>query len=201
MKNKRLEKGVSLAKLENETMIKKQFITKIENNEWELLPDFAVVSGFVKNISLALNVDPHVSVPMLRRDYPPKKMMISPKPDLKDKFKFTPRLSFFLGVGLFLVLILSYLGVEYIKFISPPALSISSPSENETVFVSKLTVKGSTATDAIVTVNNQQAIVDKDGNFETVISVDNQTTELKFIATTRRGKKTEVVRSIKVDIN
>ena len=51
LKDARTRKGVTLKSLEKETKIKKEFILRIENNDWQNLPDFPVVSGFVKKIT------------------------------------------------------------------------------------------------------------------------------------------------------
>jgi cytoskeletal protein RodZ len=201
LKSRRLERKITLNFLEKETKIKKEFLQAIENNLWDKLPEFPVVSGFVKNISLILKIDPNTANAILRRDYPPKKLTVNPKPDIKTKILWSPKFSFVFGVVAFLFVVLSYLGYEYSKFVKPPILEIFEPKENQVLIEKKIRVEGKTTTDATIFVNNQQAIVDKNGNFETVIEIDKNTKELKFIATSRSGKKTEIVRRVSVDID
>lgn len=199
LKEARLKKKISLLKLENLTKIKREFISLIEKNDWDNLPDFPVVSGFVKNLAVVLEVNLQNANAILRRDYPPKKLSINPKPDIGPKFSWSPKLTFMVGIGIIILLILSYLGLEYLKFISPPTLQISNPTENEVVLSNEVQVKGKTATDVKITVNNQPVIVDQDGNFVGEIEITNETKDLKFVAISRSGKVTKISRNIKVD--
>lgn len=201
LKKSRTDNKKSRTDLSKETKIKVDFIMKIENNQWDSLPEYPIVSGFVKNIAINLNVPEQKAQALLRRDYPPKKLNINPKPDLENKLSWTPKISFIVGIVFVCLLILGYLGIQYYKFISPPLVHIDNPQNNQIIFENKLLVKGKTTSDVVVTINNQQAIVDKDGNFEAEISVNENTSQLSIVATSRSGKSTQVYRTIKVDID
>ncbi len=199
LKEARLKKKISLIKLENLTKIKRDFIVLIEKNDWNNLPEYPVVSGFVKNLSAALDLSSQNTVALLRRDYPPKKLNINPKPDAVSKFTWSPKLTFAIGILGLIVIVLSYLGLEYLKFIKPPELLITSPTENELILQNTVRIKGSTTTDASLIVNNQPIILDQDGHFDTIIEVNKDTKEIKFVSRSRSGKVTEVTKSIVVE--
>ncbi|KKP47669.1 MAG: hypothetical protein UR39_C0003G0071 [Candidatus Woesebacteria bacterium GW2011_GWA1_33_30] len=199
LKTARLKKGVSLIKLENLTKIKREFISKIEDNDWDNLPEFPVVSGFVKNIASALGISTGNTNAILRRDYSPKKLAINPTPDVGSKFVWSPKLTFVVGISFLLILVLGYLGFEYIKFIKPPGLIILTPVENEKVLQTKIKIEGKSVTDATLTVNNQLIIIDQDGKFKSEIEITKDTKELIFIVVSRSGKKTEKVIKIAVE--
>ena len=199
LKEARMKKGVSLVKLENLTKIKREFISKIENNDWDNLPEFPVVSGFVKNIANAVNVSISKANAILRRDYPPKKLSINPTPDVGSKFVWSPKLTFAMGISTLLILVLGYLGFEYLKFVKPPELIVISPKENEQILQNKVKIEGKTTTDAILTVNNQPIILDINGKFSTDLEITKETEELKFKATSRSGKVTEKIVQIIVE--
>ena len=199
LKEARMKKGVSLVKLENLTKIKREFISKIENNDWDNLPEFPVVSGFVKNIANAVNVSISKANAILRRDYPPKKLSINPTPDVGSKFVWSPKLTFVVGISFLLILVLGYLGFEYLKFVKPPELIVISPKENEQILQNKVKIEGKTTTDAIVTVNNQPIILDINGKCSTDLEITKETEELKFKATSRSGKVTEKIVQIIVE--
>ncbi len=199
LKTARLKKNISLTKLGNITKIKKEFILLIEKNDWDKLPEFPVVSGFVKNLSSALDLIPENVNAILRRDYPPKKLNINPKPDVVSKFTWSPKFTFAAGVIVLVLIVLGYLGLEYLKFTKPPVLSIMSPTESELILNDSVRIKGSTSLDATLIVNNQPIVLDQDGNFDSIIEVNNDTKEIKFISRSRSGKVTEVVRNVKVD--
>ena len=78
IKQTRIKKKLSREKLEAKTKIKKEFIEGIENLKWEALPDYSVVSGFVKSIAGALDLDKKHLSALLRPDYPPKILKLLP---------------------------------------------------------------------------------------------------------------------------
>jgi len=199
IKSARVKKKLSLKKLEEITKIKASFIENIELEKWGVLPTFTTVLGFVKSISSALDIDPLMAVAILKRDYPPKKINISPKPDVFSKFSWSPKLTFIVGIGVVLFVVLGYLGFQYVKFVSPPELSVDSPKENQIVTTKSVTVFGSTDSDVKITVNNQPVLIDDDGNFSVNIGVSSATKEIDIIATSRSGKINEVKRKIVVN--
>ncbi len=200
LKEVRLKKGYSLNKIEGKTKIKRNFIEGVENEDWGALPEFPVVVGFVKNISAALGISSKRAVALLRRDYPPKPLSINPKPDIGNKFSWSPRLTFLVGVGAILVLILGYLGFQYVKFVSPPTLIVYEPTENQVITSTKVDVSGKTDSDATVSVNNQPSLVGDDGKFQTQILIFEGTNEIIIKATSRSGRETVVRRKIKPEI-
>ena len=199
LKEARVKKNISLLKLENLTKIKRDFILKVEKNDWDNLPEFPVVSGFVKNLANALGISSDMANAILKRDYLPKKLAINPKPDIGGKFVWSPKLTFAIGIGILLVLVLGYLGIEYTKFIKSPELIIINPVENQQILQRKVKIEGKTTTDAILTVNNQPIILDQDGKFVTEIEVTKDTKELTFVAISRSGKKTDKLVKIIVE--
>lgn len=199
LKEARTKKKLSFANLEQKTKIKKEFIEFIENNSWDNLPEYSTVSGFVKNLSFALGVSVEHANAILRRDYPPRKLNINPKPDIETKFFWSPKFAFSAGILLLTLLVLGYLGYEYFKFIRPPELEIYKPKNNEIILESTVKIIGKTTTDVILSVNNQPIIVDQEGNFTSEIQIDKNTTNLIFKAVSRSGKITEVNKNIKVE--
>ncbi len=199
LKDARVKKKISLSTIEKKTKIKKEFILLIEKNDWENLPEYPVVSGFVKNLAVFLKLSPVSANAFLRRDYPPKKLEVNPKPDVESKFVWSPKLTFAVGISILSLLVLSYLGFEYYKFIKPPEITIVSPKENEIVLKQNVKVEGKTTTDVSLTINNQPIILDQEGNFVTEILITKETTSLIFKATSRSGKQTVLERKIIVE--
>jgi len=196
IKEARTRKKYSLSKLENVTKIKKDFISALEKEDWGHLPEFPVLSGFVKSIAGALGVGEKSLLALLRRDYPPKALSINPKPDVSDKFVWSPKLTFAVGVGIVMVLVLGYLGIQYKKFISPPSLNVLEPKEEQVVKERRVKVVGKTDGDAIIKINNQPVLLDSEGNFEAEIEIFEGTNEIVVKAQSRAGKETVVRRKI-----
>ncbi len=201
LKEARDKKGYSLIKLENITKIKLEFIDSIEKEEWNNLPAFPTILGFVKNMASVVGIEEKTAVAILKRDYPPKKLHINPKPDISSKFIWSPKFTFVVGVIAVMVLFFGYLIFQYVRFISPPRLTVESPKQDQLVTGNSVLVFGSTDIDAKITVNNQSVLTDENGKFSLSLDVSPTTKEVDIVATSRSGKMTEVRRSIKVSDN
>lgn len=198
LKKERVSKKYSLKKIEDLTKIKKEFIDAIENCKWEKLPEYSTVLGFVKSLSQYLEIDEKKAVAFLKRDYSFKKHdQINPKPDITDKFNWSPGYTFWLGFIVTFLLVTSYLAFQYKKFTSPPNLSVNMPEQNQTIQKNEVKVLGKTDSDAVVTVNNQPVLTSSDGDFEVEIQITKETNEILVKATSRSGKETIVRRNIK----
>lgn len=200
LKEARIRKKYSKVKVEAETKIKKEFIEAIEDENWELLPEFPVVVGFVKSIAQILGLNQNQVLAFLRRDYPPKKVNINPKPDLMSKFSWSPKLTFFAVIIFILLSVFTYLGYQYFNFIRPPNLQVISPKEGQIVTTNEVKVLGKTTSEAVVKVNNQPVLVDEDGNFSTTIDIFAGTEEIEVKAISRSGKETVIIRKIKPEL-
>lgn len=196
LKSARIKKRYSLKKVERETKIKKEFVDAIERADWVALPELPVVSGFVKNLASFFGVDVKIAYAILKRDYPPQRLLINPKPDIGGKFTWTPKYTFLVGILIIVLALFGYLGFQFIKFNSPPALEVTKPSENFIVTSNKVDVSGKTDLDAVVKINNQLVLVDDDGTFDGEIEVFEGTKEITIIATSRSGKQTKIIRDI-----
>lgn len=192
----RISKNISIKKLEDVTKIKAEFIESIEKNKWQTLPTFSTILGFVKTLASALGIDPKMAVAVLKRDYPPKKLNINPKPDVSSEFVWQPKFTFVIGTLVVILLVLGYLGFQYKKFVSPPSLSVDSPKENQVISGNSVLVFGTTDGDVKLTIDNQPVLVGDDGKFSTSIGVAKTTNEIDIIATSRSGKINEVKRKI-----
>ncbi len=196
LKEARTRKKLSRVGLEKETKIKKEFIEAVEGGDWQVLPEYPVVQGFVKSIAGALKLNQRSIMALLRRDYPPKKVSIAPKPDVSDKFVWSPKLTFIAGIVLVALTLLGYLGFQYADYTSPPELTVVKPEDEEIVTTRRLVVEGIADTDAVVKVNNQPVLVGEDGSFVAEIEIFEGTQEIVVKAISRSGKETQVQRKI-----
>ena len=201
IKEARVKKKYSRARLESETKIKKEFIEALEQEDWARLPEYPVVSGFVKNIADALSLDRSRITAVLRRDYPPKPLDVNPRPDVTNKFIWSPRLTFILGVFIVIVVILGYLSLQYSRFVRPPDLEVFKPTDGQVVSDKKVIVSGKTNPDATVKINNQPILISEEGDFEAEIEISANTQEIEIHSVSRSGKGTVIRRKIKPEIS
>jgi cytoskeletal protein RodZ len=200
LKETRATKRYSVAKLEKITKIRKDYIRAIEGEVWDELPERPVVAGFVNSIATHLGVDSKKAAALFRRDYPPRKLRVNPKKDQVNRFVWSPRLTFIVGVLLVVLTIAGYLSFQYFTFIRPPKLEVGSPFENQVIEESVIRVSGNTDPEATVVVNNQPVIVGEDGGFVTEVEVFEGTDEIEVVAKSRSGKETVIRRKIRPEL-
>lgn len=186
--------------LERHTKIRPEFLKAIEDGAWDKLPEFPVVQGFVRSIAHVLDMDESLALALLRRDYPKTNTPIAPKPDVKNKFIWSPKWTLITAALLVTLIIVGYLGFQYKQFVSPPELVILRPKEEEVITKSIYIVEGITTADATVSVNNQPTLVSDTGAFKTEIEISRETREIVIKAASRSGKETEVRRKVEVKI-
>ena len=196
IKEARIKKRFSQEKIAEETKIKKEFIVSIEKEDWEALPEYPVVIGFVKQITKYLKLDERQAVAFLRRDYPPRVLPVNPKPDVAKKFTWSPKLTFVVGIAAIAIAVLGYLAFQYSNFVSPPKLTVNQPQEEQVVKENKLIVSGKTDQDATMKINNQPILVEEDGSFKAEIEIFEGTEEIVVKAVSRSGKETVIRRKI-----
>jgi cytoskeletal protein RodZ len=201
LKEARIKKGYSLGYLESKTKIRRSFIVAIEGQKWEVLPAFTTVLGFVKSISSLLDINEKTAIAVLKRDYPPQKLRINPKPDVSTKFSWSPKLTFTIGTIAVFLLVFGYLIFQYFQFISPPSLTVDSPKNGQVITDNNVLVFGETNGDVKITVNNQPVLVNDSGKFSVSIEITPETKDIIVIAISRSGKETMIRRTINVQSN
>jgi len=196
LKDARSKKRYSFAFLERKTKIKREFIGAIEKEDWKSLPEFSVVSGFVKSLASCLRLDVKFAGALLKRDYSLKALPINPKRDVDNKFYWTPKYTFFIGVSVVAIAVGSYLGFQYFKFLSPPKLEVFEPKDNSVVTNREILVYGKTDPDSVVKINNQPILINDRGEFSAKIEIFEGSEKLEIVSEARSGKKTTVSRRI-----
>jgi len=198
LKEARVKKKLTLKDLESETKIKKTFLGLIEKGVWEELPEYHTTLGFVKTVAKSLNLPEENTVALLRRDYPMEKSkgLLHPKPDVKLKVSFSPKLATVFFSAMLIFLLVAYLGYQYILYISPPKLSVDVPAEGQEIFVGETEVSGKTDPDVTLSINEQRFLIDENGEFFGRLGVNENTKEIVFTARSRYGKETIVTRNI-----
>ncbi len=201
LKSARVTKKISLSDMESKTKIKKDFIKALEEEDWKSLPPFPTILGFVKSIASVLNQDEVKTIAVLKRDYTPVKETQMPKPDVQNKFSWSPKFTFILGAAVVLIAVLGYLIFQYVRFLSPPYLKVESPTNGELVEGIYVVVSGTTDVDSKIVVNSQPVLVDENGKFIIGLEIAPGTKEIEVKASGRSGKETIIKRQINVKSN
>ncbi|MBW7944171.1 helix-turn-helix domain-containing protein [Patescibacteria group bacterium] len=201
----RQKRGLTIAQVVDATKIQPNYLTALEQNQFEKLPAATFVKGFIKSLADFYGQDPLPLLATLRRDFKesaggklvPREFI---RPVLKKQQIWTPLTMTFLFLGVIFLTLISYVAVQWYSFQKPPLLDLTTPEENQVVG-ERVKVTGKTLPDAIVSVNAQPVSLYPDGRFETEVLLPKEGTHIITIESVdRRGKKSVIQRIIRVKL-
>lgn len=199
LKEKRLLKELSLESVAKKTKIKEEYLVAIENSDFASLPSSTFAKGFLRNYAAFLYLNPDTIVAMFRRDFTENERgeiiprgLVAP---LGTKPKY-----FTVSLILTIIATISFLGFmifQLFNWWSLPSLKLIQPQDGDT-YGEKITFKGSTARDATVVVNDQQVVVDQNGQFTLDLIFPGGTHTVIIEAKNRLGKSRLLERTFTV---
>lgn len=195
----RIKSKLTLTQAEALTKIPKATLKALEKNQFSKLPSLTYVQGFIQNYAKVLNLNPQKTLAVFKRDYRQKQSKkilpqgLTQPLNLPQPLSSTTRT--IITIVIIAVLLFSYLGLSLYHLYQPPPLTLTQP-ENGQELKNPVLIKGKTDRDATLTLNNKTVNLDPDGQFTTVYNGSVGTVELKFTATSRRQKSTNLSRHV-----
>lgn len=204
LKEAREAQFYSLDDVERKTKIRREMLELLENDDFAHLPPPTFVRGFIKNYGKLLGLDQEKLLALWRRDFeakkhPPVVMKSFAEPLETPRFRLTPQYVFGVVVLIIIVGFFGYLWVEYRQFVGAPPLSVSSPTDQQTVEIPQITVEGLTNPEVVVKVNDQVISVDKDGKFRQEVKLSGVANKITVSAEGKFGQKTSIERVVFVN--
>jgi cytoskeleton protein RodZ len=205
LRTEREQHHLSVEEMSRHTRIRQEYLVALENNAFTDLPAATFVKGYIKTYAQLFGFDSEPVLALLRRDFKesavgtlvPREFI---KPVLKKREVWTPVTFAVLALGTVFLTLMSYVAVQWYNIQKPPALTITSPTEDAFVS-SQIMVKGKTAPDVIVTVNEQPVALQPSGEFQTEVYIPRDGIHtLTIEAVDRRGKKNVLQRSVHVKL-
>lgn len=199
LQEKRLLKELTLEDVAQKTKIKVEYLAAIENSDFTALPSSTFAKGFLRNYASFLYLNPDTIVAMFRRDFTQNEKgeiiprgLVAPV-DAKPKFFSVNSILVSIAVLVFL----GFLLIQLLSWWSLPSLKLIQPESGDT-YGEKVTFKGTTSRDATVKVDNQQVIVDQNGQFTLDIIYPAGTHTVIIETTNRQGKSRLLERTFTV---
>lgn len=203
LREERELRRVTIDDLAKRTRIRKEYITALEENQFEKLPAATFVKGYIQTYSRVFGFDAKPLLAVLRRDFKESaKGKLVPRdfirPTLRKRTFWTPMTVGLLMAATVFFSLLGYIGVQWYNLNRPPELDIISPAESEIVGP-QVMVEGAAESDTIVTVNNQPVALQPDGSFSTQVFMTREgVTTISVEAKDRRGKSNLEQRTVNV---
>jgi len=189
LRDKRLLLELSLADIAQKIKVKESYLQALENSDFLHLPSGTFTKGFLSSYAKVLHLNPETILAMFRRDFSESHTgEIIPSGLVKPVLDRHPPLP----VNLILlitciVVFLTFLGFQLFSWWSLPKLNVLEPQDGET-YGEKITVKGLTAPDATVIINDQKVIVGQNGEFSLDLLFPAGTHRVLIQAQSREGK-------------
>lgn len=201
LKQSRLEQDKTLEEAAEATKIQIKYLEILEEGDYQKLPGDIYSKAWLKlygdflglqvsELLIDYKIEKNISDKLIKvSDSAVKSRNISPYNILK------PRVLKLLGVGLLILILLSYLGWEINNTISPPEILIFEPSNNSKTTESSIIIKGQTKPEVQLTINNELVLLDEEGQFSQVINLINGLNNLE-ISAKKKHSKTKIIKII-----
>ncbi len=201
----RSDRRISLSEVSRATKIRVKYLEAIEEGAYDRLPAEVYVKGFLRSYAGYLGVPEDAILKLYERERHICRNLgqtesARPNPLSPDRlpFSLSPRM-LTVGVGIIVAIaFFAYLSLELRSFVSEPRLSISSPSDGETVDAAEILVSGRTDPRAKVRINDDDAVVDEDGAFSERVTLTAGLNVITVSSENRFGKVKE--RTISVNV-
>lgn len=204
LRDRREELELELGKAANKLNINIIYLKALESGQLNKLPAGLYGKKILEEYSNFLKTNTEFLLELWDIETENKK-----KNNQKNLFSHkVPHLTYFLTIPriiknliiFFAVLIcLTYLGYYIKNIIEAPTLIISSPTDNIKLNANFVNIQGSTEPEANVTINNQEVLIDPQGNFVQKINLSNGLNTISIIAQKKYSKKNIVIKRILVN--
>lgn len=190
----RKNKNLTIEDIEKKTRIRKKYLTAIENNDWTSFPSKMYIIGTLKSYARFLDLDEQKIIAFFRREYEKKedikfKKQV-PKHYLTPQTKRLFKLIIFI-IGTFFVL---YFGYQLLLYFAPPKVTLLKPTTSVFRHIDKVELVGKTEKEAVVSVNGERVLLDKNAIFKTQIPLTRNKNKVVIEVIGANGKKTIVTK-------
>jgi len=201
LKEKRLEKGLTLETVEKNTKIRQKYLKAIEEGKIDNIPGKTYIRGFVKNYSEFLGLPTEEILAILRREYDEKKKReLIPKglekPLARSKI-FGKKLTLPITFLIALIILFIYIFFQYQALVGKPSLEVTSPIENLITNDDSILIKGITDREGKILLNGQEIMVNDKGEFIQTINLKNGDNSIVIVAINKEGNEKKIERIVK----
>ena len=196
LRETRLNLGLTLEEVARQTRIKKNFLEKLEANDWVNLPPQTYLAGFVKSYAKVLRLDEKKVMAVFRREYPPSAVSATWSKLLRPAVYFTPQIAIQSAVIVSFTAVIIYLGVVFLSTITGPRLRILTPVNNLTTKAAEIEIEGVADKEASFFINGQRVLLDQDGKFSTKLELLKGENRIEFLAKNKFGRVKRLIRTV-----
>jgi cytoskeletal protein RodZ len=192
LNKERLRKNITLKQVEKEIRIREKLLQAVEQNNWAEFSSKIYITGIIRNYAKYLGLDPNKMLIFFRRDYE-KKEDIRFKKRVSQSYLHpqTKRLVYGALIFVFLLFFLYFL-FQVKSYLSPPLVTIISPTTTHFHSVESVDIVGKTDKDANITILGEKVYPNNDGVFQYELPLKAARNNVVIEVTGANGKTTVI---------
>ncbi|MFA6198262.1 MAG: helix-turn-helix domain-containing protein [Patescibacteria group bacterium] len=199
----RTEAGIELADASSATGIQKSYLAALEEGRYDRLPGEMYARNFLKSYAEYLELNP-ASVFRLyekerqvdRSQRQPSNTPLLPQRISAHSLAITPKIVRRLAIALVILACFAYLGYVIYKSISPPLLTIDTPTDNLITTQSVLDISGHVEPESQLQINGREVVSDQNGAFHDTVTLQEGLNIITLEAVKKRSKPTIIYRKV-----
>ncbi|MDD5340883.1 MAG: helix-turn-helix domain-containing protein [Patescibacteria group bacterium] len=200
LKRYREEAGLKIEQVEKDTKISKRMILALENDDHAILPEDLYAKNLIKSYAEYLSLDYNKLLNLFNKGREINKGANLEKQKVQGETKvyMTPQLFRYVVMGIILLVLLIYLGIQINQIFTPPFLEVDQPPQSLTTTQNFIEVKGETEKEARVFINGKEIFIDPNGGFLATLDLQKGLNTIKISASKKHSSENVIYREILV---
>jgi len=202
LRKARQEKKLKLEEVAKKLNINIKYLKALEKGAYNDLPEGIYGKNFLREYTIILGLNYNELLKQYNKERnlnKEKKINIFSNQVVKKwYFVSIPKIIKNLSIIIVVILCFFYLNYALKKIYSIPELNIISPQENFITNDNQVIISGQTEPEVKILINNEQVLIDSQGNFNKTISLNKGINEITITAEKKFGKINIIKRHIMV---
>ncbi|MFB6225980.1 MAG: helix-turn-helix domain-containing protein [Candidatus Paceibacteria bacterium] len=196
MKRLRERAGYDIREMEEITKLERDHILAIESSAFHKLPEGGVYKKlFIKRYLSAFDVDKRKYLKKIEEYIHQDDEYFASKPG----FLFDKNIPLMIKASVLTIVVgflLGYIGIQVEEILQPPPLTLSAPSESFSTSKDKISIRGKTGKEVMLSINGKKISHNTKGMFEKEIELNEGLNTIIIKAKKEHGKTTTKIRHV-----
>jgi len=191
--------NIKIEQIERETKISKRMILAVENDDYGSLPDDLYVKNIIKTYAKYLSLDFNRLLAIYEQSKEKGKLELNGvKKNRPARIILTPNRARNSLIGLIIVILLLYFGLQVNRIFKAPELIVYEPVQNLIIRENFIDIKGKAEKEARVFINEKEVFLNKNSEFKATLDLQKGLNIIKITAVKKHSKENTVYREILV---
>jgi cytoskeletal protein RodZ len=202
LRSEREKKKLTLQDVQKHIKIHPAYIRALEDDNYSVFEGKVHAKGFLRLYSKYLELNTEELLALWRRDYEryfedtKTEKLYDISPVERSKIVLTPRLVLGTVAAVLIFAFFAYLYFQYSSYTDNPKLILHTPEDNLVLKEDIVDITGTTELDSKVFINNQEVVLNSEGNFAGSVRLREGINSISIVATNMLDKRTEEILTV-----